>query len=142
MCSKTLPIVRKTSYDFAFLGAYASETIVIAPAIDVAAFYRMTLSIRVHNLQMSAGQLVHFEVDRTLPSDEDPAEFIMRDAAGSALHLAVLDIDSSDTPPALLQTSATELGAALRVRFTATQGSSGGAPFFVELSGVLVLQGF
>ncbi len=140
MCSKTLPLLRKTSYDLSFLTAWASETIVIAPAIDVASFYRMTFFMRVHNLQMAAGQLVHVELDHTLPSDEDPAEFIMRDATGSPL--ATLDIDSSDTPPALVSTSATELGAGLRVRFTATQGSTGGAPFFVELSAVLVLQSF
>ena len=142
MCSKTMkiPLLRKTSYDFSFLAAFASETIVIAPAIDVASFYRMTLFLRVHNLQMSAGQLVHVEIDHTLPSDEDPAEFIMRNATGAPL--ASLDIDSSDTPPALISTSATELGAALRVRLTATQGSTAGTPFFVELSGVLVLQSF
>ena len=140
MCSKTLQLLRKTSYDLSFLTPWASETIVIAPAIDVASFYRMTLFLRVHNLEMAAGQLVHFELDHTLPSDEDPAEFIMRDATGSPL--ATLDIDSSDTPPALVSTSATELGASLRVRFTATQGSTGGAPFFVELSGVLILQSF
>jgi len=89
---------------------------------------------------MSAGQLVHVEFDRILPSDEDPAESIMRDATESPL--ATLDIDSFYTPPALISTSATGLGAALRVRFTATQGSTPGIPFFVELSGVLGLQSF
>jgi len=142
MCSKTVPILRKTSYDFSFLSSSGTETIVLVPAIDVASYYRMSLFMRVHNTQMSTGQLIQFEVDNTLPSDEDTAEFIERTGVVSPEPLATLDIDDSDPAPALTSSTATELGAALRIRLTATQGSTSGTPFFIELSGVLVLRNF
>lgn len=142
MCSKSIPILRKTSYDFSFLSSSGTETIVLIPAIDVASYYRACLFIRVHNSQMSAGQLIQFEIDNTLPSDEDPAEFIERTGIASPVPLATLDIDDSNTAPALVSTNVTELGAALRVRFIATQGGSSGTPFFVELSSILILRDF
>ncbi len=76
MCSKTLPLLRKTSYDFTSLAPYVSETIVIAAAVDVASFYRMTLWVRAHNLQMSAGQLVHFEVDPVPVNDFETGSLV------------------------------------------------------------------
>jgi len=104
----------------------------------VASYYRVGLYIRVHNIQMAPAQLITFELDNTLPTSEDPAEFIERDGAGAPL--AELQIDEADTDPALLSTSATGLGAGLRVRFEAKQASVGGTAFFIEMSGVLVLR--
>lgn len=141
MCSRTIQLFRKTSYDFTFLGMNETETIVVAPGIDVASYYRVGLYIRVHNTQMVAGQLITFELDDALPSDEDPAEFIERNPATGA-PFSELEIDESDTAPALVSTSATGLGAGLRVRLEAQQASSGGTPFFIEMSGVLVLRNF
>lgn len=142
MCAKTIPILRKTSYDFTSLGSSAEQTIVIVPAIDVAAYYRADLHIRIHANGMSASQLVHFELNPTLPSDEDPAEFLERDGTGAPIAIATLDIDNGDSAPLALSTSGTGLGAALRVQFTATQSGIAGTPFFIELSGVLILRNF
>lgn len=144
MCSKTIPILRKTPYDFTFLASPGSETIVVAPAIDAASYYRATLFVRIHNIQMASGQLLQFEIDNTLPSDEDPAEFIERYGTSNPPvdPLATLDIDLNDEAPGLISTDVTGLGAALRIRFTASQGSIGGTPFFIELSAVLVLRNF
>lgn len=144
MCSKTIPILRKTPYDFTFLPSPGSETIVVVPAIDVASYYRAGLFIRLHNTQMASGQLVKFEIDNTLPSDEDPAEFIERYGTSTPPvdPLATLDIDLNDEAPSLISADVTGIGAALRVHFTASQGSIGGTPFFIELSAVLVLRNF
>ena len=69
----------------------------LIPAIDVASYYRACLFMRIHNSQMSTGQLIQFELDNTLPSDEDPAEFIERTGVASPAPLATLDIDDSST---------------------------------------------
>jgi len=140
MCSKTIQLFQKTLYDFTFLGGGETETIVLAPGIDVASYYGVDLHIRVHNIQMATRQSITFELDNTLPTGEDPAEFIERDGAGAPL--AELEIDEADTAPALLSTSATGLGAGLRVRLKAEQDSTGGTAFFIEMSGVLVLRSF
>ena len=110
MCSKAIQLTRKTSHNFTLLGPSETETIVLAPGIDVASYYRVGLYIRIHNTQVVAGQLITFEIDDALLPDEDPAEFIQRNPATGA-PFSELEIDESDTAPALVSTSATGLGA-------------------------------
>ncbi|MBK8260426.1 MAG: hypothetical protein IPK80_26220 [Nannocystis sp.] len=140
MCSKSTrqQLLAMTRFDFTFLAGAASQTLVIVPGIDVSAYYRAQLLIRLHASSMSSGQSVVLELDHTLPSDEDPAEFIDRGATGSPL-LSVT-IDSTHTPPLLRSGEVTGLQAALRVRLVATQTSTPQIPFFVEISVVLVLR--
>ncbi|MBK8261130.1 MAG: hypothetical protein IPK80_07290 [Nannocystis sp.] len=85
MCSKSTrqQLLAMTRFDFTFLAGAASQTLVIVPGIDVSAYYRAQLLIRLHASSMSSGQSVVLELDHTLPSDEDPAEFIDRGATGS-----------------------------------------------------------
>ncbi|HRI07142.1 MAG TPA: hypothetical protein PKW35_04950 [Nannocystaceae bacterium] len=80
MCndSAQIPVLAKTTYDFTFLAGTATQTVVLLPYVDVSGYYRAHLLVRLHISQMSAGQKVDFELDHTLPSDEDPAEFIDR----------------------------------------------------------------
>lgn len=139
MCSKTVVILRKKRFDFTQLATSATSTIILAPAIDVSAHYRIHLLVRLHSSGMSSGQLVTFEIDHTLPSEEDPAEFIERDATGSAL--ATLDVDSSDSAPTLISTTAVDLQAAVRIQMIATQATSGTA-FPFEMSALAVLRNF
>jgi hypothetical protein len=140
MCSKSTmqQIVTKTRLNFTFLDGVASQTLVLAPAVEVSAYYRAQLLIRLHRSTMSAGQKLVFELDHTLPSDEDPAEFIDRGGTGSPL-LSVT-VDSTHTPPLLRSGEVTGLQAALRVRLVATQTSTPQVPSFVEVSVVLVLR--
>ncbi|MCB9705155.1 MAG: hypothetical protein H6711_24975 [Myxococcales bacterium] len=142
MCrnSTEIKLLPKTQYDFTYLSNGATQTIVLQPSISVAAYYRTHLLIRVHSLQMDAGQSVEFQLDNTLPSDEDPSEFIDRGVSGNPL--TTVTITSSTSTPVLLSGTATDLQAGLRVRFIATQGSVPSTPFFVELSAVLVLCDF
>ena len=141
MCNTTrLDVLAKTGFDFTFLAGAASQTIVLVPAIDVTAYHRAYLLVRLHEATMTAGQNVVFELDHTLPSDDDPAEFIDRGGTGSPL--ASLGIDSSDTPPVLRSREATGLQAALRLQIVATQSSTPQVPLFVEVSAALVLKSF
>jgi hypothetical protein len=140
MCSKStrVEVIPMTRLNFTFLAGADSQIVILAPAVDVSAYSRAHLLVRVHASTMSAGQSLVFELDHTLPSDEDPAEFIDRGATGSPL-LSVT-IDNSHTPPLLRSGEVTGLQAALRVRLVATQTSTPQIPFFAEISVVLVLR--
>ncbi len=142
MCddSTQIPVLAKTTYDFTFLAGAATQTVLLLPSIDVSGYYRAHILVRLHASQMSAGQKVDFELDHTLPSDEDPAEFIDRGVTGSPL--ATATVDSTLSAPILVSASATDLEAGLRVRMVATQGSTPGTPFYVQVSVVLVLRSF
>lgn len=56
--------------------------------------------------------------------------------------LATATVDSTLSAPILVSASATDLEAGLRVRMVATQGSTPGTPFYVQVSVVLVLRSF
>jgi len=136
MCSKTIPFLEKSSFDFTYLGNGETGTVILVPGIDVTPYYRVGLHIRIHSIQMTSTQTITFELDNSLPSADDPAEFI-------GTSLTTLVIDEADSAPSLVSTSTTGLGAGLRVQVTAQQLSAGGGtPLFVEMSGVLVLRAF
>ena len=114
MCndSTQIPVLAKMTYDFTYLAGTATQTVVLLPYVDVSGYYRAHILVRLHASQMSAGQKLDFELDHTLPSDEDPAEFIDRGVTGSPL--ATATIDSTLAAPILVSASATDLEAGLR----------------------------
>lgn len=117
--AKTVPVTAKRDFDFSNLGGGQDVYVVLCPALCVLAYTRLRLSVRVHALSMSSGQLLRLHVWNTLPSDDDPAqEFV----ASSTLMTA--DITSSTTPPALVTSSASDPDGYVKISLRATQDSA------------------
>lgn len=130
--AKSVPITEKREFDFSNLvsGAGAGDVyVVLCPALCVLAYTRLRLSIRVHALTMSSGQLLRFFVWNTLPSEEDPTQEFVESTA-----LATVDIDSNTSAPSLVTSDmASDPDAYVKISVRVTQ-TSAGTPFTAILS--------
>lgn len=125
----------KTVFDFSFLAVGGTQSIVVARALPIPAWYYLWLGVRVHNLDItttgsnSPGFAV--EVYQTLPSDEDPKEFTR-----SATDMTALIPTGS--PALITPVTANNLGPYLKVVVKATMGNSTKANLYAELSAALM----
>ncbi len=136
--AKSVAITEKRVFDFSDLDSTAAAGdvyVVLCPALCVLAYSRLRLSIRVHALTMSSGQLLRLIVWNTLPSDEDPTqEFV------ESTELSSADVDSSTGVPSLVTSHmATDPDAYVKIGLRVTQASSG-TPFAAILSVNLLLR--
>jgi len=132
---RLLTLFDKRSFEFSTLGGSQNLYVVLCPALPVLDFNIVKLSIRVHALTMSAGQLLRFYAWGTLPSEEDPAQ----DFVDSTEFLSV-DITSSTVAPSLATSRATyDPDAFLKISLRATQ-TSAPTTFQATLSGCIQLR--
>lgn len=132
---RVIPLFDKTVFDFSFLGASESQTIILDPAMVVAPGYYLWLGIRCHNRNFGSGAgTITIETFSTLPSQEDPAEFTNT----AAPNLSVT-VNSSTGVPSLTIATATAMGPILKVQMKATQIASP-TRLYAELSGVLYVR--
>jgi hypothetical protein len=134
MHSSVLQVLERRRFDWSYLVSGQQE-VVIQPAISVADFYHVQLWIRIHALSFSAAQIVGVSLFDTLPSDDDPREFVKTSAA-----FASTSFTSSPGSPALLSASGTGPGAYLKLLLTGYQDNASPGIFYVELSMALVLR--
>jgi hypothetical protein len=135
MSGTLIPLFGKQRFDFTWLGAGASQSIIIHPAVNVVPYNNVRLQIRFHGCSGGAlvgTQTVVLRAYGTGPSDEDPAEF----TKGTALMSVTLD--SSSTIPSLNTVVATDPDGHLKIVLTFTQTGTGGTAFWVELSADLI----
>lgn len=123
-------------FDFGFLAAGTTQSVVMNGAINSSLFNRVQLLVRVHERSMSATQFFRFSLYSTLPSRTDPREF----TESSALGTVDVTSTSPSSAPGLASVSLTDPHAFLKIVLTASQDSSGTARFYAEMSAVLVLK--
>lgn len=121
-------------FDYTFLAAAATKTIVLHSALNVAMFYTARLIVRVHELTMSSGQKFTLAAYGTDPSREDPREFVLNTPTLS------VDISSSQSAGSLVSDTDTDLYPSLKIVLTAQQGSTSATPLFAVLSADLHLR--
>lgn len=129
-----VPVLEKKIFEFSFLGNGQSQDVVLLPAIDVGAWFRVRLVVRVHQINTASGNF-SFKLQNTLPSDEDRQEFT--DDTSSFLTLS--GITAGSLPPNIKTVSGTDPQAYLKFSITATQVTAGD-PLYGEFSAVLVLR--
>lgn len=129
-----VPILSMREFDYTFLAAAATKTIVLHSALNVAMYYTARLIVRVHELTMSTGQKFTIAAYGTDPSRDDPREFVLGSTTLS------VDITSSHAAGNLVSDTDTDLYPFLKVVVTAQQGSSGATPLFAVLSADLLLR--
>lgn len=117
--AKMVPITDKRAFDFSNVYSGTEVYVVLCPALCVLAYTRLRLSVRVHALTMTSGQLLRFYMWNTLPSDEDPAqEFV------GSTELTTADITSATTVPSLVTSALVEdPDAYVKISVRATQTS-------------------
>ena len=137
MSGRMITLFRKRQIDMTFLGASATQTIVIRRALSVPPFYYYWLGVRLHNRDIvnpTAGGSIFVEALNTLPSAGDPQEFTV----ASPIPLQV-QIQGSSTPgvPGLYTSTSSNQGPYFKIQIRAVQGSVAGSRLYAELSAVL-----
>lgn len=141
MSGRIITLFRKLQLDATFLGASATQTIVIKRALKVPAFYYYWLGVRLHNrdigLSPPTGGSFFVEAINTLPSSQDPQEF-------SALGTPPLQVTiaNNTTPPApgLYTSTNSNQGPYFKVQIRAVQGTTAATRLYAELSAVLFVR--
>ena len=90
-------VVPKTLFDFAYLPAGATDSIVVAKAINVIPYSAAYLWVRVYQLRIGSGGAVNVTATPALPADDTQQSFL-----GTAIAMAL-----TGTAPLLLNASLT-----------------------------------
>jgi hypothetical protein len=129
-----VPVMKKTRFEYSYLGASTSQSVIIEPEINFSSFYYYKLIVRVHDRSFAGSQTITVGLYNTLPSDEDPREFSDTTTVG-----AVTITGASPSVPGILSVSGTDPGAYMKLLLTASQPVAPGI-LYAELSAVLVLR--
>ncbi len=134
-----IPVLDKKRFEYSYLAAGSSQEVILVPAINLAEYDWAQLWVRVHERNMVAGaQRIRLELRSTLPSADDPREFITSGAG-------VLSVDvTSSTPttvPGLLGSGGqSDAPAYFRLSASILQNSASSDRLYAELSAVLSLR--
>ena len=126
-----VPIVEKRIFEFSYLGPSASQDVVLHPAVDVGAWYRVRIVVLVHQITATSGNFV-VTLQNTFPSEHDRQEFV--DTAG---FLSTASITTAS--PNIKTISGTDPQGYLKVILRANQVTSG-STLYGEFSVFLVLR--
>jgi hypothetical protein len=118
-------------FEYGYLTGAATQDVVINPAIDVGAWYRVRLVVLVHQITATTGNFV-FKLQHTFPSDADRQEFV-----DTTDFLTTASITSASTN--IKTITGTDPQAYLKLILRATQGTSGNT-LYAEFSAYLVLR--
>lgn len=127
-----VPVVEKRVFEFSFLAGTPQE-VVLHPAIDVGAWYRVRMVILTHQITATSGNFV-FALRHAFPSEQDRQEF----GIPGTDFLATAAITTS-TPNNLTTVSQVDPSAYLKFVLKATQGTPGDT-LYGEFSAYLVLR--
>lgn len=133
-----VPVLEKRVFEFGYLGGSAVQDVVLHPAIDVGAWYRVRLVVRCHQVDAQSGKFQFF-LFHTLPSQEDPQEFAI---TGAGLEFFVTPSGATGittASPNIVTNTSTDPQAYLKLVLRATQGTAGHR-LYGEFSAVLVLR--
>lgn len=131
--AQVISVLDKTIFDFTFVGAGATQTIILERALPVIPFYYLWMGVRCHNRDFGGGTgTMVVEAFSTLPSEEDPAEF----TSTAAPNLAVTISNSTVAPSRALATT-TAMGPMIKLQLRAVQMTVTPRTLYSELSVVL-----
>jgi hypothetical protein len=123
----------KTIFDFSFLAAGATQTIILARALPVIPYYHLWLGVRCHNRDFGGGTgTMIVEAFTTLPSDEDPAEF-----TSTASPNLSITVGNAASVPSLGVATADGMGPMIKLQIRVLQQTASATRCYAELSGVL-----
>jgi hypothetical protein len=131
--SQLITMFDKTIFDFSFLAAAGTQTIILERALPVIPFYHLWLGVRCHNRDFGGGTgSMVIEAFSTLPSDEDPAEF----TSTAAPNLSITVANAAGVPSLGIAT-ADGMGPMIKLQIRALQQTGSATRCYAELSGAL-----
>lgn len=138
MAGTIINILNRRRFEFSYLAANASQSVILAPAIEACGYGYTAIYARIHERSMTSGQALTLRLFNILPSDEDAREFVETDAFGSAASFLDLSVTSSvpTSVPGICYSSTTSSGPFLKLGLTAMQGTST-STFYAEISALL-----
>lgn len=143
-----VPVLEKRIFEFSFLSSAAEQDVVIHPAIDVGAWYRVRLVVLVHQLTAASagagsGAYFKFLMHHTFPSENDRQLFQNTDTGDEFLVSPEItssggsnNVSSADN---IRTATATDPQAYLRLTLRAKQHATP-STLYGEFSAYLVLR--
>jgi hypothetical protein len=135
MTGTIVAIIPKQRFDYSFLGSNLDKSVVIHKALNVIPYKTGRLMVRVHSIQMSAGQDISVDAFPVNPSPNDPQEFV--DFAAGVISVT---LDENNSAGDLKSSTSTDLYPYLKIQITFSQDTAGGTAFFAELSADLLVR--
>lgn len=130
-----VPVLTKTRFDYSYLAASASQTVILQPEICTVGYYYFQLIVRVHERSFAGSQTVVVSLYNVLPSSEDPREF----SSPTTTYNITITGASPSSVPGILSLSGSDPGAYMKLVLTASQPIGPGT-LYAELSAALVLR--
>lgn len=133
MAGIIVPIVEKRIFEFSFLGSTATQDVVLHPALDVGAWFRVRLVVLVHQYSVASGS---FSVlaQHTFPSELDRQEFVVSSTGDEFIDYPIT------ATPNLQSASATDPQGYLKILLRADQTTTGGDALYGEFSVYAILR--
>jgi hypothetical protein len=130
-----ISVLEKIRLDFSSLPATASQSVTLRSNIHVVPYSTAALWVRVHARDMAAGQTLRLALRNSLPSAEDPREFV------DPTDMLAVDITSSAPTaiPGIGWDSSSRIGPYLNLVAIATQ-TSVSTTFYADVSVELLLR--
>ncbi len=126
-----VPICEKRIFEFSYLGTAGIQDVVLHPAVDVGAWFRVRAVALVHQITATSGNFV-IKLQHTFPTEHDRQEFV-----DTTDFLTTANITTAS--PNIKSISGTDPQGYLKVILRATQGTSGNT-LYGEFSVYLVLR--
>lgn len=126
-----VPVLEKRIFEYSYLGTAATQDVVINPAVDVGAWYRVRLVVLVHQISATSGNFI-FKLQHTFPTEQDRQEFV-----DTTDFLTTASITNAS--PNIKTISGTDPQGYLKILLRATQGTSGNS-LYAEFSAYLILR--
>lgn len=131
MAGVIIPILEKRVFEYGYLGASpAFQEVVLHPAVDISAFFRVKLLVRVHSITATTGNF-QFRFYNTFPSEQDPQEFTDSTSIGTVTTI------TTASPNIVVANTTTDAQAFLKIVLRASQGTAGNT-LYGEFSAALL----
>jgi hypothetical protein len=132
MAGIIVPICEKRIFEFSYLTGGTNQDVVLHPAVDVGAWYRIRAVLLVHQISVTSGNFT-LKLQHTFPSELDRQEFV-----DPTDFLTTASITNAS--PNIKTISGTDPQGYLKVILRASQTTTTGAILYGEFSVYLVLR--
>ncbi|MBL9105150.1 MAG: hypothetical protein JNL82_29660 [Myxococcales bacterium] len=132
MAGIIVPICEKRIFEFSYLANGTNQDVVLHPAVDVGAWYRIRAVVLVHQISVTSGNFT-LKLQHTFPSELDRQEFV-----DTTDFLTTASITNAS--PNIKTISGTDPQGYLKVILRASQTTTTGAILYGEFSVYLVLR--
>jgi len=134
MAGIIIPIIEKRIFEYSYLTNGSSQDVVLHPAIDVEAWYRVKIVVLRHQCDTQSGNFT-FSLWHSFPCEDDRQEFV-----SSSSWLVTSGITSGSGDNLQYSSTGTDPHGHLKMILTANQPTTTGHRLYGEFSAYLVVR--